>query len=420
VVKWGLFSRKGLESLAGSTARLNIWEGSVRSGKTVCSIVRWLEYVRRGPPGDLLMSGKTERTLKRNILDPIAEIVGHRRFAYNRGLGELMLCGRRAYVTGANDERSEGKIRGLTLAGAYGDELSLWPESYFKMLLSRLSVAGARFFGTTNPDFPTHWLKVEYLDNPGLDLSVWHFTLDDNPNLDPAYVAALKSEYTGVWYQRYIQGLWVAAEGAIYKDAWSDEENLFDDDTPGLDQDMRIRAANRRYIAVDYGTANPMVYLDIIDDGRALWVVNEYYYDSRKTGVEKTDGQYADDLQAFIAEAGQHGIAPAAIIVDPSAASFKAELSRRRLFTRDLGETVNADNEVLDGIRMVSTMLHRRLIRVHKTRCPMLHKELTSYVWDDKWIQKGGKERPVKINDHTCDALRYLVRTVIHPRRLTA
>lgn len=415
--EWGAFSAKGLRSIDESTARLNIWHGSVRSSKTVCSIVRWLEYVGTAPPGDLLMAGKTERTLKRNVLDPIESIVGTGRYSYNRGMGEARIFGRRVYIAGANDERSEGKIRGMTLAGAYGDELSLWPESFYKMLLSRLSVRDAKGFFTTNPDFPTHWLLNDYINKPGLDLRSFHFDLDDNPNLDPKYVAALKQEYTGVWYQRFIRGLWVAAEGAIYKDSWSDDL-LFDDASPDYDPEIRNSRANRRYIAIDYGTLNPMVFLDIIDDGRALWAVNQYYYDGRKVGREKTDSEYADDLEAFIAEAGEHGISPNFIIVDPSAASFKAELMSRRIRSKDTPETVNADNDVLDGIRNVSTMLHKRLIRIHRDRCGRLKDELLSYVWDDKAVQHGLKERPVKASDHSPDALRYMVRTVIPARRL--
>src|SRR5512137_2397156 len=148
------------KSILEANARLNLWEGSVRSGKTVASILAWLIYtVKYAPPGNLLMAGKTERTLRRNILDVIAEIVPPTDYHLNAGTGELTLYGRKIYLVGANDERSESKIRGVSLAGAYCDELTLFPESFFQMLLSRLSLKGARLFGTTNPDGPAHWLK---------------------------------------------------------------------------------------------------------------------------------------------------------------------------------------------------------------------------------------------------------------------
>lgn len=416
--EWGEFGRTAMRFILRSTARINIAEGSVRSGKTVASIVRWIEYVKHAPPGDLLMVGKTERTLKRNVLDVLEQMVGRKNFRYNRGLGELMLFGRRVYIAGANDERAAGKIQGLTLAGAYGDELTLWPESFFTMLLSRLSVKGAKLFGTTNPDFPSHWLKVHYLDRATyLGLFVLHFSIDDNPNLDAAYVASLKREYTGVWYQRYILGLWVAAEGAIYRDAWSDDL-LFDEESPDYDPEIRNKRGLRRYIAVDYGTLNPQVYLDVIDDGRVLWAINQYYWDGRARGREKTDGEYAEDLEAFIAEAGPQAIPVSAIIVDPSAASFRTELRQRRLRYRETPETVNADNDVLDGIRMVATMLKTHRLRIHRNRCRKLHEELIGYVWDERAVERGMKERPVKIADHSCDCVRYLVNTLITPRRL--
>ena len=161
-------SEKQREAALLAERRLNVWEGAVRSGKTISSIVAWLAFVRTGPAGPLLMVGKTQRTLKRNIIDPLIEILGPRRCRYAQGSGELWLLGRRVYVVGANDERAQEKIRGLTLAGAYADEASTLPESFWSMLLTRLSVDGARLFATTNPDAPTHWLKRSYLDRPAV------------------------------------------------------------------------------------------------------------------------------------------------------------------------------------------------------------------------------------------------------------
>lgn len=400
---WGRFSDKQLASIRDSTARLNIWEGAVRSGKTIASMVRWLDYVATGPPGDLLMVGKTERTLKRNILDVLEQILGPRLYRYNKGEGEVYICGRKIYVAGANDERAEGKIRGMTLAGAYGDELTLWPENFFKMLLSRLSVPGAKLFGTTNPDSPYHWLKEQYLDNAELDLTSWSFTLDDNPNLDPAYVESLKREYTGLWYKRFILGLWVMAEGAVY-DMWDDALNTFTD----ADMPPGLKTIGRRYVSVDYGTQNATVFLDCLDDGDTLWIVNEYYHSGREHGRQKEDAEYADDLIRFVG-----ADRPRFVIVDPSAASFKVALRRRGLMAKD------AENDVLEGIRMTSTMIAKRKLRVNRDRCKNLIKEIVSYVWDEKAAERG-QEKPLKQNDHACDAMRYLVATVVNPRRLHA
>lgn len=386
--EWGKFGRKQLDSIKYSDARLNFWEGSVRSGKTIASIVRWLDYIATGPPGDLLMIGKTERTLKRNILDVLDQILGDELYHYNSGAGEAHICGRRVYVVGANDDRAEGKIRGATLAGAYGDEITLWPENFFKMLLSRLSVRGAKFFGTTNPDGPYHWLQTEYLEKEGLNLRAWHFELDDNPNLDPEYVADLKREYTGLWYKRFIQGLWVMAEGAIF-DMWDDKRHI----------EVTPEGLTRRIVSIDYGTTNPCTFgLFQWSDGTPVYLSREYWWDSKESGRQKTDSEYGDDFDSWLGSDK-----PEAVYVDPSAASFIAELRKR-------GHTVReADNSVTDGIRYVSSMLNDGRFYVDPS-CRQTTREFSGYVWDAK-AQKRGEDKPLKQNDHAMDRTRYALYT---------
>lgn len=382
--QWERLSAKQFDSIIKSVARLNIWEGSVRSGKTIASIIRWVEYIKTCSNGDLLMIGKTERTLKRNILDVIEDIVGTKNFRYNRGLGEVYIFNRKVYIAGANDERSEGKIRGMTLAGAYGDELTLWPESFFKMLLSRLSIKGAKLFGTTNPDSPYHWLKTEYIDNNNIDIKVFHFELEDNLALDPEYVKELKKEYTGLWYKRFIQGLWVLAEGTVY--------DMFDE---GKHVISEMPVCERYWISIDYGTNNPTVFLLQGQKSEIYYTLQEYYYDSRKTGHQKTDEEYAEDLKIFI---GDKYITN--IVVDPSASSFIAQLKKDGFYN-----VRKANNDVLDGIRHVSTLLSNGKYFIHES-CKNLIKEKASYVWDAK-AQQRGEDKPLKQNDHASDAERY-------------
>jgi PBSX family phage terminase large subunit len=382
--QWERLSAKQFDSIIKSVARLNIWEGSVRSGKTIASIIRWVEYIKTCSNGDLLMIGKTERTLKRNILDVIEDIVGTKNFRYNRGLGEVYIFNRKVYIAGANDERSEGKIRGMTLAGAYGDELTLWPESFFKMLLSRLSIKGAKLFGTTNPDSPYHWLKTEYIDNNNIDIKVFHFELEDNLALDPEYVKELKKEYTGLWYKRFIQGLWVLAEGTVY--------DMFDE---GKHVISEMPVCERYWISIDYGTNNPTVFLLQGQKSEIYYTLQEYYYDSRKTGHQKTDEEYAEDLKIFI---GDKYITN--IVVDPSASSFIAQLKKDGFYN-----VRKANNDVLDGIRHVSTLLSNGKYFIHES-CKNLIKEKASYVWDIK-AQQRGEDKPLKQNDHASDAERY-------------
>ena len=201
--------------------RLTVLQGSVRSGKTWISLILWALWVATRPRDYLyMMTAKSLQTLKRNCLLPLQELIGERNFTFSLSAKEGVLFGRKIMLEGANDARSENKIRGITLGGAYCDELTLFPEDFFVMLLSRLSAPGAKLFATTNPDTPTHWLKKKYLDNKGLvdDLLNIFFGIDDNTTLPADYVSALKKEYTGtVYYNRFILGQWAAAGGIIYQ-----------------------------------------------------------------------------------------------------------------------------------------------------------------------------------------------------------
>ncbi|GED34021.1 PBSX family phage terminase large subunit [Brevibacillus centrosporus] len=386
-------------------ARINILEGSVRSGKTVGMIPKWINYIKHGPKGLLVITGISKETIYDNVLQDLFDTVGTDSYKYNHQTGLIQMFGRKIKVIGAKDEGSEKYLRGKTLAGAYCDELTLMPEKFFKQLLNRLSVKGAKLYGTTNPDHPYHYLYTEYItDEKKLKsgmIKVYHFELDDNPNLDEEYKTFIRSAYTGFWYLRMIEGKWVVAQGAIY-DMWDKDLNTFDDSDliPGF------KSLAQRYIAIDVGTQNAMVYLDCWDDGDTVWILDEYYYDGRATGRQKENAEYADDLEKFIGDDY-----PMSVIVDPSAASFKTTMRRRGLRIKD------ADNEVLEGIRMMSTMIAKRKLRVHREKCPNFLKEIAGYVWDEKAVLRG-VEQPLKHADHCMDACRYFVKTIVKPRRL--
>jgi len=219
MINWDKFSPKSLDFIFNSDARLNIAHGAVRSAKTSSCDVRWIMYCLDGPPGDLIMVGKTLATLRRNVLNDIFDTIGPRNYKWiNRQQGELLLLGRRVHLVGAHSEDAEGKIRGATLAGALCDEVSLYPQSFWDMLMTRLSVSGAMCFATCNPGNPNHWFyRNVILNNEITNKKVWHFTLDDNPNLTEEYRRSLEEMFTGVFYDRMVRGLWVAAEGAIYQ-----------------------------------------------------------------------------------------------------------------------------------------------------------------------------------------------------------
>jgi len=404
-------SPKAYESISGSDARINIWHGAVRSGKTINSLIAWVGRLCRRPlNAQYMMVGRTTDALRRNCIVPLINLVGASNVDYSPYRNQMKLFGRTIHLVGANDDRAADTIRGITLADAYGDELSTWPESVFAMLLTRLSVKGARFYGTSNPDSPGHWLKKRYLDRAkavigreGIDLKAWHFKLSDNLALDPTYVEALKTEFSGMWYRRFVEGEWVQAEGAIYDNIKL--SSLVKADSPSVL--MAIRRGER-YFAIDYGTTNPFVCLDcyIYDD--KAYIVNEYRFDSAKAGTQKSDSEYAFDLTLFTHYPDD--IFPISCIVDPSATSLRLELSQAGF------SVTNGNNKVIDGIRQVYTMFSQDRLYIVEDKCASLIEELKGYRWDAR-ASMSGVERPIKDKDHGPDALRYFIATKGMARR---
>ena len=371
----------------GRLRRLNILEGSVRSGKTYSSLIMWALWLATRPvDGKYLMVGRTLTTLKRNCLEPLQAILGESNMRVSIPSKRAEIFGRSVDLEGAANALSENKIRGVTLSGAYLDEITLIPRDFFVMLLSRLSTVGAKLFGTTNPDSPRHWLKVEYLDNPDIDVYRTKFLLDDNTTLPEDYIRNLKKEYSGVFYRRFILGDWVAAEGAIYP--MFDLKKHVSEDVPKL---------RMHWVAADIGHTNPTAFLRLSagDDGR-IWVTDEYYHMASKTGA-KSPKQYARDMAAFAAK----GPAPDVIVVDPAAEGFILQLKEDAPNLR----IKRADNAVLEGIQLVASAIDAGVLMIHP-RCKHLIEEIQGYSWDSK-AQERGEDKPVKTNDHACDALRY-------------
>lgn len=378
--------------------RINLLEGSVRSGKTWISLVLWAFWVASMPETEsYLMVGKTMTALKRNCLEPLKDLIGKNNFDYSFSGKEGRLFGRRVYLEGVNDVRAEGKIRGLTLAGAYGDEITLFTEDFFTMLLSRLSVKGAKFIGTTNPDNPNHWLLKKYIKRQeDLNMFSMRFLIDDNTKLDPEYIAAIKKEYTGVYYERFILGKWVKASGLVYAN-FDEQKNL----TDALN--IQNPFEYRYFISIDYGTINPFaMLLWRVDRDTNAVLVKEYYHDSRETLRQKTDEQYYDDLVKFAKWEGEP-LYIEMIIIDPSAASFIELLRQRGQFA-----IRKADNEVLEGIRTTASFLNTGRIKIDN-RCQNTIDEFRTYSWDER----SEEDKVLKESDHAMDAIRYFVMTIL-------
>lgn len=411
-------ARKAREVVAHSNATFNVCDGPVRSGKTVGINIRWLEYTaREAPPGDLLMVGKTERTLLRNVVKPMQDEFGSSVVQINRGDGTIHILGRRIYLVGANDESSEGKIRGMTLAGAYGDELTLWPKNFWEMLGTRLSVGGSRFFGSTNPGPPRHYIK-QLLDAKDPAVRRFHFQLDDNPFLEEEYKARLKRQYTGVFYKRMILGQWVAAEGAIYE--------MFDEDVHVVDSppgDLTTFA-----VGGDYGASNATCFVLLGWGGRdgRVYVLDAYYYDGaamRKamsdglpdgavvTGAIRTNEEHAEGLArltSMLARRTQHdprSVFRGRVYLDPSALAL-AEVLRRRGYS-----VVPAVNDVSYGIGLTSNLWALDRLRIVRTPgTEHVIESVSGYAWNPK-KQLLGEDAPIKEGDHGADALRYPIAT---------
>ena len=293
--------------------------------------------------------------------------------------------------------RSEGKIRGLTLQGAYCDELTQLPEDFFTMLLSRLRRPNAKLIATTNPDSPSHWLKTNYIDRQDeLDYLGVKFLLDDNTTLPPDYVENVKKEYTGVFYERFILGNWVAAEGLIYP---MYEKALQE---PPKDDDGEIKQAEQYILSIDYGTLNAFACLLWGKYGNVWYAIDGYYYSGRDQQRLLTDDEYADRMDEQFGKIYATEWNRIKTIIDPSAASFIAALRRRKLY-----HVIPADNAVIDGIRETASAMQQNFIKINPS-IKEWKQEVEGYVWDND----SAEDRPIKLNDHYMDCTRYFVHTM--------
>ena len=381
-------SLKQQEAFLDSTARINILEGPVRSGKSFVSLLRWVDFCANGPQGPLFLCGRTDKTIKRNIIDPLRDLVGEA-VVYRQGRGEVLLYNRLMHVVGANDDRAEGKLRGSEGAGFLVDEATLIPENFFKMILSRMSIEGAKVFCSTNADSPYHWLKRDFIDRKDeLDLKVFSFNIRDNPSLTEKFIEDISKEYQGLWYKRFIEGKWVLAEGAVY--------DFFDESIHVIP--YATSTADYYICGIDYGTTNPTVFVLVGYNPNAypnMWLEKEYYYDSKATMRQKSDYEYVKDYIEFI-----DGFNVKATYIDPSAASLRQEMLRN-----NIKRLVDANNDVLPGIRFQAQLLAGGTFKIC-AGCHECIKEYSNYMWDSKASERG-LDLPIKKFDHGEDATRY-------------
>ena len=394
------FSPKQEQALAllknGELRRLNIFEGSVRSGKTYISMIMWGFWVA-GSPRDsaYLMAGKTLNTLKRNVLEPMCSLFGSS-FSYSLSKKEATLFGRRVYLEGAANAQAENKIRGMTLRGAYCDELTLFGEDFFVMLLSRLSERGAKLFATTNPDNPAHWVKRDYLDNPAVDLLSIKFTLDDNIFLPKSYIAALKAEFCGVFYDRFILGNWVAAEGRVYE-GFSSANILSAQEISKRLSENRLLTSN---IGVDYGgngSASAFVHVGFDVGFRNVYVLSEYY-DKRNRSAESLISSFSEYVEK---EKARYPALCCACCDSAEQLLIKSFRQAVRI------EVKNALKKPINTrINMLNRLISAGRFFVSED-CPHVIEALNGAVWDESEIHKDVRLDNGTSNIDSLDAMEY-------------
>lgn len=383
---------------------INIWCGAIRAGKTIASIVAFFIAVQKAPStGLILICGRTLQTIERNIIEPMQDEKVFGPFVHavqhTRGSSTATILGRTVHLIGAADVRAEGKLRGLTACLAMVDEATLLPEEFWTQLLGRLSVEGARLLATTNPGSPNSYLKKKFIDRADvLDLGFWNFTMDDNPSLSEKYKRDKLAEFSGVFRERAIFGKWVGAEGGVY--------DMFDPARHVVKWDELPEMQAILGAGVDYGTTNPTAATMLgLGVDNCLYVVDEWYVKTNADSASWSDVQLSMGLREWLER--QHlprqEIPVGPTIVDPAAKSFRVQLKQDGL------KTHAASNEVLDGIRTVSSLFALDKLKV-SDRCYRLLDELPDYRWDPAATERG-EDKVIKSNDHVCDSLRYVCHT---------
>ena len=381
-----------------------IADGAVRSGKTLLmsfSYVLWsMETFNYSQFG---MAGKTIGSFRRNVLAGLKIVLRLRGYQVVDRRSDNMLIIRKGkvenyyYIFGGKDERSQDLVQGFTAAGFFFDEVALQPESFVNQAIARCSEEGAKLWFNCNPDGPFHWFKIDWIDKL-LERNAYRiqFLLDDNPSLSERVKDRYKRMFAGVFFERYILGLWVLAEGVIYS---MFRKHMIINKVPSTVKIIK------KWIGIDYGQANATVFLLCgLGDDNKLYILDEYYHAGKTDQIQKSPSKYADDYMKWLIKNGVEGmpVNREYSFIDPSALGFMLELHAR-------GERKvrKADNTVLKGIELLSSIIDNDMLRV-LAHCKNTIMEFGAYRWDNK-AQEKGEDKPIKENDHAMDALRYLV-----------
>ncbi len=394
-------SKKQIQFILESTRHWNLAHGSVRSGKTVGTLFRFMHACEECADSQIFMVGHSSETIYQNAVRLLLESPQLQIFrpfcTWYAGKRQLKFRDKTIQTLGAKDEGAIGQFQGKTMSLVYCDEMTLYPESIIDMIDTRLSNPWSMGFASMNPSYPSHKIKqwIDQAENGNKNYYSLHFTLDDNPFLDESYKERIRASLSGLFYKRNYLGIWCLAEGAIF--------DFFDKKIHVVNKPPR--AADYWIASIDFGTSNAFACLLIgvstgqyTQTGKCLWVEKEYYWDSKKTGKQKVNSEFADDVQNFL-----EPYAVKNLYIDPSAASMRLELQRRSI------HVVNSDNDVFNGIQTMTSEMAKGNLFVLK-ECHNLIREIEGYVWDNKKSIQG-EDEPVKKADHAVDALRYAIQT---------
>lgn len=390
---------KQIEFINNSTSHWNLAHGSVRSGKTVGTLYRFMQAAHECPDSQIFMVGHSSDTIYQNAIRLLLESDQFSIFrpfcTWFAGKRQLKFKDKTITTLGAKDEGAIGQFQGKTMSLVYCDEMTLYPESIIDMIDTRLSNPWSMGFASMNPSHPEHKIKkwIDKAESGDPNYYSLHFTLDDNPYVDQNYKQRIRDSLSGLFYKRNYLGLWCLAEGAIF--------DFFDKKIHVLNKPPG--AAEYWIAGIDYGVSNAFacVLLGIntgiaTQTGRRLWVEKEYYWDCKLTGRQKINSEFAEDIANFLEPYAVRGI-----YLDPSALSMKLELQRRGM------HIIPANNDVYNGIEMMTTEMGKGNLYV-LADCHNLIREIQNYVWDTKKSAKG-EDEPVKKGDHAVDALRYCI-----------
>lgn len=395
-----MLSKKQQEFFLAKDKRLNFLIGSVRSGKTYISLLKFSIVVASAPRGnEFIMTAKTLTTLKRNCLNPLLDLVGSNNFAYSISKKEATLFGKKVYLEGANDETSEQKIRGMTLAGAYCDEITLYPQSFVQMLLSRLSMPNAKLYATCNPDSPSHYIKTEYIDNEEIkDKKIWNFLLTDNTFLPKEYVDNITREYSGVFYNRFILGQWVRAEGIIYQDFANNPQDF------AIAPD-EIRDIVKINIGVDFGgngSATTFVATGFTKGLKSVIpLISERH--PEQLNPEQLNEKFANFIEMCYSMYGM----PMNVYCDSAEQILIRGLKRIAIQRHLLIDVRNArKNEILERIKLTQQLIAQGRFKVC-TNAKTVTSALCEAVWDEKHEDQRLDDGSTDID--TLDAFEYSI-----------